>query len=134
MNVTKGLLLGLTSGILASAVCIAYNEIYCEAFEIDFSNVLTITGMILSSILGCLLMAIGYVIIVKLKKPVFIPWLNVLYCILSFVSVIGVLGYKLPLEAEFPEMFPGLAIPMHFFPTLSFLALVPFFWKLKASN
>ncbi|WP_343605684.1 hypothetical protein [Fluviicola sp.] len=134
MNFTKGLLLGLTSGILSSGVCIAYNEIYSKAFYIDFSNVLTITGIVLSSILGCLLMAMGYVIISKLKKPVFIPWLNVLYCILSFVSVIGVLGFKLPLDVEFPEMFPGLAIPMHFFPTLSFLALVPFFWKLKTSN
>ncbi|MDR0801381.1 hypothetical protein [Fluviicola sp.] len=134
MNFTKGLLLGLTSGILSSGVCIAYNEIYSEAFYINFSSVLTITGIVLSSILGCLLMAMGYVIITKLKKTVLIPWLNVLYCILSFVSVISVLGYKLPLDVEFPEMFPGLAVPMHFFPTLSFLALVPFFLKLKTTK
>lgn len=134
MKLTKGLLLGLTSGILSSGVCIAFNEIYSESFYVDFSSVLTITGIVLSSILGCLLMAMGYVIISRLKKPAFIPWLNVLYCILSFVSVIGVLKFKLPLNMEYPEMFPGLAVPMHFFPTLSFLALVPFFWKLKTSN
>lgn len=134
MNFTKGLLLGLASGILSSVVCITYNNIYSDAFRIDFSSVLTTTGIILSSILGCLLMATGYVIISKLKKPVFIPWLNIVYCTLSFVSIIGVLSFKLPLDVEYPEMFTGLAIPMHFFPTLSFLALVPFFWKFKTSN
>ncbi|MNE62419.1 hypothetical protein D3C87_152630 [compost metagenome] len=131
MNFTKGLFLGLTSGILSSVVCIAYNEIYSDAFRLDFSGILTTTGIVLSSILGCLLMSMGYVIISKLKKPVFIPWLNIVYCTLSFASIIGVLSYRLPLDMESPEMFTGLAIPMHFFPTLSFLALVPFFWKLK---
>ncbi|WP_300661676.1 hypothetical protein [Fluviicola sp.] len=134
MNFTKGVLLGLTSGILSSAACITYNEIYSKEFYLDFSTILTTTGIVLSSILGCLLMSMGYVIISKLNKPVFIPWLNIVYCALSFASIIGVLSFKLPLDAESPEMFIGLAIPMHFFPTLSFLALVPFFWKLKTSN
>ncbi len=134
MNFTKGLLLGLTSGIVSSGVCIAYNGIYSDSFRLDFSAVLTTTGIVLSSILGCLLMAMGYVIISKLKKPALIPWLNIVYCVLSFVSIIGVLAFELPLEMDSPEMFPGLAVPMHFFPTLSFLALVPFFWKLKTSN
>lgn len=134
MNFTKGLVLGLTSGILSSAVCIAYNGIYSDAFRLDFGAVLTTTGIVLSSILGCLLMAMGYVIISKLKKPALIPVLNIVYCILSFVSIIGVLSFELPLEMDSPEMFPGLAVPMHFFPTLSFLALVPFFWKLQTRN
>jgi hypothetical protein len=31
------------------------------------------------------------------------------------------------LDVEFPEMFPGLVIPMHFFPALAFFAIDPFF-------
>jgi hypothetical protein len=84
--------------------------------------------------IGCILMALGYVIAARLKRPLLIPILNVLYCILSFASIIGVLSFKLPLDVEFPEMFPGLAVPMHFFPALSFLALVPFFWKHESRN
>jgi hypothetical protein len=33
----------------------------------------------------------------------------------------------LPLNIESPEMFPGLAIPMHFFSALFFFAVYPYF-------
>lgn len=134
MNLKKGLLLGITSGIVAAGVSLLYNKIYSDAFYIDFNSVLNATGMIGACMIGCLLMALGYVIAARLKRPIIIPILNVLYCMLSFASIIGILSFKLPLDVEFPEMFPGLAIPMHFFPALSFFALVPFFWKLESRN
>lgn len=134
MNLKKGLLLGVTSGIVAGGVSMLYNKVYSDAFYIDFNSVLNATGMFTACMIGCVLMALGYVIAARLKRPLLIPILNVLYCILSFASIIGVLSFKLPLDVEFPEMFPGLAVPMHFFPALSFFALVPFFWKHESRN
>lgn len=132
MNLKKGLLLGLTSGIVAGGVSMLYNQVYSAAFYIDFNSVLNASGMFIACIIGCLLMGLGYVIASRFKVRLLIPILNVLYCILSFASIIGVLSFKLPLDVEFPEMFPGLAVPMHFFPALSFFALVPFFWKYES--
>lgn len=134
MNLKKGLIAGLTSGIVSSGVSILYSQIYSEAFYVDFNAVLNTSGIVIACMLGCILMALGYVIAARLKRPLLIPILNVLYCIMSFASIIGILSFKLPLNIEFPEMFPGLAIPMHFFPALSFLALVPFFWKYQSRN
>lgn len=134
MNLKKGILLGVTSGIVAGGVGTLYNAIYNEAFYTDFSSVLNPTGIFIACMIGCLLMGLGYVIAARLKRPLLIPILNILYCILSFASIIGVLDFKLPLTMDGPEAFPGLAIPMHFFPALSFLALVPFFWKHESRN
>jgi hypothetical protein len=136
MNFKKGIVLGITSGIVAGGVGTLYNAIYNEAFYTDFSSVLNPTGIFIASIIGCLLMGMGYVVAARLKRPLLIPILNVLYCILSFASIIGVLNFKFPLtmDADMIVAFPGLAIPMHFFPALSFLALVPFFWKHESRN
>jgi hypothetical protein len=72
-------------------------------------------------------MASGYKLILAWKGENALGWINIIYSVLSFASIIGVIGYNLPLEIEFPEMFPGLVIPMHFFPILSFLTVYPFF-------
>ena len=60
-------------------------------------------------------MAIGYKIGLKLKGEKTLGLLNVFYSIISFASIAEVIIYNLPLDIEFPEMFPGFAIPMHFF-------------------
>jgi hypothetical protein len=39
---------------------------------------------------------------------------------------------SLPLDIDFPEMFPGLAIPLHFIPAMIFFGLDPFFKKNRA--
>lgn len=134
MNLSKGLLLGVVSGAVASGVSILYNKVYNDAFYSDFSSIMNPIGITIACMIGCILMALSYVLIAKLKKPVLIPWVNIVFCILSFASIISILSFRLPLDMESPEMFPGLAIPMHFFPALSFLSLVPFFWKFKSSN
>ena len=72
-------------------------------------------------------MGAAHFLVFKWKGAKMIGWLNVLIAVLSFVSIIGVLGMVLPLDIESPEMFPGLAIPMHFFPALAFFAVKPFF-------
>jgi hypothetical protein len=120
----------LISALLAIVASLIYNTIYSSAFELNFSSVLNIGGIIGSTLIGCTLMGIGYYVGYKWKGEKLIPWINLLISVLSFASIVGVLGIQLPLTMESPEMFPGLAIPMHFFPALAFFAISPFF-KIK---
>ncbi len=120
----------LISALLAIVASLIYNLIYSSAFELNFGSVLTIGGIIGSTLIGCTLMGMGYYVGYKWKGEKSIPWINILISVLSFASIVGVLGIQLPLTMESPEMFPGLAIPMHFFPALSFFAISPFF-KIK---
>ena len=120
----------LISALLAIVASLSYNLIYSSAFELNFGSVLTIGGIIGSTLIGCTLMGMGYYVGYKWKGEKSIPWINILISVLSFASIVGVLGIQLPLTMESPEMFPGLAIPMHFFPALSFFAISPFF-KIK---
>jgi hypothetical protein len=127
MNWKRGLVLGLASAFLSGLACVIYAQIYSRAFYVDFSKVINISDMIGSSVIGCLLMTAGYILLIKWKGNKLIPWANVVYGISSFASIVAVLSFKLPLDMESPELFPGLAIPMHFFPVLSFLTVCPFF-------
>ncbi len=127
MNWKSTLILGAISSTLASIACIIYAKIYSETQLVDFSKVANNISFILSSSIGCFLMASGYKVILAWKGENALGWINIIYSVLSFASIIGVIGYNLPLEIEFPEMFPGLVIPMHFFPILSFLTVYPFF-------
>lgn len=113
----------ISSGI-ASIACIVYDMLYSQAFYVNFSIVLTMRATLIVCLLGCSLMAIAYYLGIKWKGEKIILWINLLIIILSFASIIGILGFQLPFEIESPELFPGLAIPMHFFPALSFLAIV----------
>jgi hypothetical protein len=120
----------LISALLAIVASLIYNTIYSSAFELNFSSVLNIGGIIGSTLIGCTLMGLGYYVGYKWKGEKSIPWINILISVLSFASIVGVLGIQLPLTIESPEMFPGLAIPMHFFPALAFFTISPFF-KIK---
>ncbi len=127
MNVKKTILHALVSAILASIACVIYNNIYSKAFEVNFSGVLTVGGAVGACVFGSLLMAAAYFFALKWKGDKLIGWVNVLITILSFASIVGVFGFQLPLTIESPEMFAGLAIPMHFFPALAFFTVAPFF-------
>lgn len=112
---------------MASLASIIYSKIYSEAFYVDFSGVVGVANMIASCFVGCVLMSVGYKLMVNWKGHRVVGWLNLAYVIISFASIAGVLGFNLPLDVEFPEMFPGLVIPMHFFPALAILSILPFF-------
>jgi len=119
--------IGAVSTVLSALACIIYAKIYSEAFFVDFSKVAGTINFIAASAIGCFLMAVGYRLAMQWKGEKIIGWLNILYSILSFASIAAVLGFNLPLDIESPEMFPGMVIPMHFFPVLSFLTIIPFF-------
>ncbi|MEM9052703.1 MAG: hypothetical protein AAGC47_11675, partial [Bacteroidota bacterium] len=83
------------------------------------------------SMIGCVLMGSGYFALDKMGKSSLRGWMNILYAVLSFASIIPAMNTTLPLDIEFPELFPGLVVPMHFFPTMVFFGLSPFFASSK---
>lgn len=123
----KTFIMGIAASVLSSLASVIYLNIYSEALLVDFSKIAGTTNIIAACFIGCLLMAVGYKLAIKWKGINTIGWLNIIYSILSFASIAGVFGFNLPLETEMPELFPGMVIPMHFFPILSILTIFPFF-------
>lgn len=125
----KHLIHGVASGVLAAIASIIFLNIYKQLYFVDFSAVIDEVAIIASSIIGCLLMVVGYMILDKIKKQSLYGAMNILIMVFSFLSIVPVMGMTLPLEVEFPELFPGMVVPMHFFPALAFFGLTPFFNK-----
>jgi hypothetical protein len=125
----KHLIHGSVAGALAAVASIIFLNIYKQLYLVDFSTVIDEVAIISSSIIGCVLMAVGYIILDKIKKQNLYGAMNILIMVLSFLSIVPVMGMTLPLEVEFPELFPGMVVPMHFFPAVTFFGLTPFFKK-----
>lgn len=130
MSWKNGFLLAILTSSMASVMCIIYNSIYNYAFLTDFSRIINSTSMLSACSFASFAMTLGYILLSKIKDEDAIIWLNPIYIIISFGSIAGVLFYSLPLDIEFPEMFPGLAIPMLFFPVLSLLTIYPIYKKI----
>jgi hypothetical protein len=128
----KTIIHGLTAGALASLASVIYFNLYQGTLLTAFDKIINVGAIIGSSVIGCLLMALAYFFADKIKKVKLKGILNILFLVLSFASIISPIAMSLPLDIESPELFPGLVIPMHFFPALAFLALVPFFEKKTA--
>lgn len=128
----KLLIHGVLAGLLSGIAGIIYLNIYINAFDVDYNQIINSSAVIGSSILGCMLMTLGYGVLTKFNKQNLEGWLNLIIAVLSFASIIGPIGMSLPLDVEFPELFPGLVVPMHFFPALAFFAIYPFFKQNKS--
>ena len=121
--------LGIFAGILAAIAGIIYNRIYFFATETDFSKILNTTSIIGFNLVICLIICFIYwVLVYRLKRKGEIIF-NFLLAILSFAMVIVPISVSLPLEIKNPELFPGLAVPMVFFPALAWHTLKPLFVK-----
>ncbi len=125
---------GILSGILASIAGIIYNRIYFFATQADFSAVLNTRSIIGLNMFICLAASI--------KLWVFTKWFgvgkaerffNLLFSILSFGAVMIPISINLPLKVSFPELFPGLAVPMVFFPAMAWYTVRPW-WSLVANS
>lgn len=127
MNWKQTFQLGIAASLLSSLASIIYLNIYKEALMVDFSKVAGTPNIIAASFMGCIMMAVGYKLAIMWKGTKTIGWLNIVFSIFSFATIAGVLGFNLPLDTESPELFPGMVIPMHFFPVLSVLTIFPFF-------
>lgn len=127
MNWKQTFIMGIAASLLSSLASIIYLNIYKSALVVDFSKIAGTSNIIAACTIGCLLMAVGYKLALKWKGTKTIGWLNILFSIISFATIAGVFGFNLPMDTESPELFPGMIIPMHFFPVLSIITIFPFF-------
>jgi len=118
---------GFSAGILSAVACIIYNRIYFFATQVDFSKVVNIPVFIAINLMACLLAAAGYWVFKKLLRRNAEIFFNLTFTILSFASVIFPISISLPLDIKYPELFPGLTVPMHFFPALAWFTIRPLF-------
>lgn len=118
---------GLVSGILAALAAVIYNNIYHFATEADYSKVLSIPKIIAFGILAGMLATVLNYSLTRLLKKKGEAIFNFLFSILSFAAVMIPISFTLPLQVPFPELFPGLAVPMVFFPAMAWYTVNPLF-------
>jgi hypothetical protein len=100
---------------LAFIAALIYRRIYFFATEADFSKVLS-TGRIAGlCILFCMPAAFLYYGLVRWLGNKGELIFNFLFSVLSFACVMIPISLSLPLKVQFPELFPGLGVPMVFF-------------------
>jgi hypothetical protein len=118
---------GLMASVLSALAAIIYTRIYFFATETDFSKVLGFQRILGLSLLTCMVTAlVNYGIIKWLKRNGEIVF-NFLFSALSFAAVMIPISITLPLGVQLPELFPGLAVPMVFFPAIAWYTLNPLF-------
>lgn len=125
----KSLLLGIVSGLLAGIVAVIYAKVYYSTNEADFSKVASTVRIIASSLFGGVLAAIGFALLDKWLKGKGEIVFNFLFTALSFATLLFPIAMRLPRTIDTPELFPGMVIPMHFFPALAWYTLKPLFIK-----
>lgn len=134
MNWKQTFLIGIAGSLLSSLASVIYMAIYKQALLADFNKIAGVSNIISACTIGCFLMAIGYKLAIVWKGLKTIAWLNIVYALVSFASIVGVFGFNLPLDTESPELFPGMIVPMHFFPVLSVVAILPFFISFESNK
>jgi ABC-type branched-subunit amino acid transport system permease subunit len=127
----KSLALGIVSGLLAGIAGVIYAQVYHRSLGADFSKVASTIRIIAASLIGGVLAAIGYTLLNKWLKDRGEIVFNLLFSLFSFAALLAPFAVKLPLDLEAPELFPGLVIPMHFFPALAWFTLKPIFIRSK---
>ena len=125
----RSLSLGLVSGVLSGLASVIYQHVYNAVVGADFSNIVTIVAIIVASIIGCSLAAVGYVWFSKWFKTKANQVFNLVFVVFCLLTLVSPFAFKLPLTVQSPELFPGMTIPMHLFPALAWLTLHPFFFK-----
>ena len=125
--VKKIYFLGLSSGVLAAIASVVYARIYNSSLGSDFSKIVALPGILASCEIGGILAATGYWLFTKFMQGKGEIVFSFLFVLLSFVSIMGPFAATLPVDIKNPELFPGLTVPMHFFPALAWFVLKPLF-------
>ena len=120
---------GLAAAALASVAAIIYSRIYFYANEVDFSKAVNTLSVLSANLFACMIAVIGYWLLKKWLESRADIIFNFIFAIISFGSITYPIAAKLPLTILNPELFPGLAVPMHFFPALAWFTLNPLFEK-----
>ncbi|HLX94089.1 MAG TPA: hypothetical protein VKR32_20540 [Puia sp.] len=119
--------LSISSGIFAAFACIVYNKVYFFAFEIEFKKQVNPGSVIGINLLACIAAGAGYYLFKSLLRKYADRVFNIVFMCFTFASLVVPLAISLPLDVQNPELFPALAIPMHFFPFVGWFSLKPFF-------
>jgi hypothetical protein len=128
--VTKTIFIqSLVAGILAAIAANIYNQIYFFATEVDYSNIINPGSLIGLNLLVSLVAGLLYWLLTALFKTRGAIVFNFVYSVGSFACVIIPIAITLPLSTPFPELFPGLTVPMVFFPVIAWLTIDPLFKK-----
>lgn len=118
---------GLVAAALAAIAGIIYNRIYFFATETDFSKIINTGSIIGFNIAICMVATfICFGLMKWLGKTGEIIF-NFLFSIISFACVMIPISVSLPLDIKSPEIFPGLAVPMVFFPAIAWYTIRPLF-------
>ncbi|MBC7887959.1 MAG: hypothetical protein H7Z13_08710 [Ferruginibacter sp.] len=125
----QSLLLGAISGILAGIASVIYQKVYSGTLGADFAALAKPLNIVITCFVSGLIIATGYWLSNKWFKTKGEIIFNLVFAILSFASILPAFAFKLPLDIEMPELFPGLVVPMHFFPALAWFTLKPLFIK-----
>ena len=117
----------LAASALAALACFIYYRIYFFATEVDFSKVANIANISSFCVIFCMLAAgVNYVCLRFFKSRGEIIF-NFFLSIVSLALVMLPISLSLPLDVKSPELFPGLAVPMMFFPAMAWYTLSPIF-------
>jgi hypothetical protein len=125
---------GAIAGLLSALACFIYNRIYVFATEVDFARVLNLAAIIGANLLACIIASICFGLFSKWFKSKGEIIFNFAFVIFSFSSVVIPISISLPLNIKNPELFPGLAVPMHFFPALAWFTIRPLFADSKTAS
>jgi uncharacterized membrane protein (UPF0136 family) len=117
----------ILASMLALIASVIYGRIYFFATEVDYSKVLYIGRLAGLSILTSMLAALLNYGVIRLFKNRGEIIFNLLFSILSFAAVMIPISVSLPLSVQSPELFPGLAVPMVFFPAIAWYTVNPLF-------
>lgn len=123
------LLWGLCSGLTAALASFVWDRVYFFAMMTDFSSIINIGSILGASMFGSMLAVGGFALLNRFMTKGRDITFNLVLSVFTIASLMAPLSISLPLEIDFPEMFPALALPMHFFPAMALFTLRPLFIK-----
>jgi hypothetical protein len=117
----------LAASVMAALAGFIYCRIYYFATEIDFSKVANIESISSFCVVFCMIAAFGNYLCRKYFKYYGEIIFNIILTVVSFALVMLPISVTLPLDIKSPELFPGLAVPMMFFPAMAWYTINPVF-------
>ncbi|HPE98720.1 MAG: hypothetical protein H6548_09100 [Chitinophagales bacterium] len=120
---------GLLSGLMSTLAGFIWDRVYFFAMMADFSRVINLWTILAASMIGTMVAVAGFAILNRWMKKGRDITFNLLLSVITIASLVLPLSYALPLDIDFPEVFPALALPMHFFPAMALFTLRPVFLK-----
>lgn len=116
---------------MAAVAAIIYSRIHFFATQTDFSAIVNVLTMLSLNLIACLIFSIGYYFFRKITWERGVIAFHLIISVCSFAAVIIPISISLPLSIKNPELFPGLAVPMVFFPALAWFTFKPLFFPDK---